>query len=590
LNIKAIARRTTWKFWMKLAVVAAAIFGIDYGIVSALGGTFDDAMNGIPSLLLTALMFVAQMIALMLANFMLFFGPFLGYAMMGLNVTEPGDATWDVKVSDVRGQKAAVGEMRKILNLIEKGKQFVLKGGTREKGVLMAGPPGTGKTMLAKAIASELRMPILATSGAGFAGMFFGMDVLKVLIMSARAKRLAKKWGGCIVFIDELDAIGQRRNQGGQGAFGGMFMGGGSMALNMMLVVMDGLDSAGFVKKFLRKRINNILNALFIPFQIKPLKPPTYNVFFMAATNRPEVLDEAITRPGRFGRRISFKIPDKAGRLDILDLYLSRIAHDSFFDDGDVRAEVASITEGFSPASIQQALNMALMYALEHEREEFTWPDLIEALASVQVGTVEPIEFHEDDALSVARHEMGHALALKLFVPHQMATRLSIRPRGDSLGHLQPADKREEFVRNKNKHSGFIKVALASTATERMFYSVNTSGVSGDLAAATQTATLMVSQWGMGDVLPKTPSGVEKLGETLIALPPDPNNPVRQLLGDERVRRGVARILGQNYLTVERAVKANREGLDRLARQLVIKKELVGHEIDDLFEQEKWNA
>src|SRR5207245_6232754 len=172
------------------------------------------------------------------ANCMLFFGAFFIYGRMGRPYVDPGEASYEVKIEDVRGQKSAVDEMRRILTLMEQGRNYVRAGGKRERGVLMVGPPGTGKTMLAKGIASTLHPPIIITSGAAFSGMFIGMDMVAVFMTVRAAKKKAKRWGGCTIFIDEFDALGQRRGgmggAGGAGGMGGMF-GGGQMGLNMLL-------------------------------------------------------------------------------------------------------------------------------------------------------------------------------------------------------------------------------------------------------------------------------------------------------------------------------------------------------------------
>jgi ATP-dependent Zn protease len=545
-------------------------------------------------------------VALLLANFGLFFGPFLLFAMQGMNTNEPGDASWQVKLSDVRGQKAAVEEMRKILHLIEQGNRFVQAGGLRERGILMVGPPGTGKTMLAKAIASSLELPIITTSGASFVQMFLGMDILKVLMLSRKAKSRARKWGGCAVFIDEFDTLGSRRAGmgGGGGGFFGGFMGGGLMALNMLLVVMDGLDNPGFFRRVTRKFVNGILDALFfVPQRIKlgkraislrlpPLKPPRYNIFFMGATNRPQVLDEAVTRPGRFGRQIIFKMPDFDDRKDIADLYFSRVRHDVRLDDTETRNEFARITKGYSPAMIQQALSVGLMYAFEHGREGVIWEDLREAMANIEAGLAEPITYTERETLAVARHEMGHAVANRFFLPDMKSVRLSIRKRGGALGHHQAVEAEESFLKFRSRLAGEVRWGLGSIAVERVFYGENTSGVSGDLANATRDAAFMVGMYGMGPDPRNDEDSLraQMIGYRLIAqgaglqAPQGDPNPVAAVLQNRDKARDVAQILGSAYVDCWRLMTKNKDAIDRLARVLVEKKELVGREIDELLD------
>ena len=601
-RILDISRSGSWRRVLWITAMTLAYFG-----VALLLFQMDPASAAlaIPGLIGSAAPIVLYVFFLLIAQFFLFFGPFLLYARIGLGATDPGDASWQVKLSDVRGQAAAVEEMKKILRLIEQGNKYVQAGGLRERGILLVGPPGTGKTMLAKAIASSLQLPIITTSGASFAGMFLGMDILKVLMMSRMAKRRAKKWGGCAVFIDEFDALGSRRSgMGGGGMMGGMFMGGGMMALNMLLVVMDGLDNPGMMRRFFRKLVNGFLDLLFlvpvrltlgkrvIPLRVPPLKPPRYNIFFMGATNRPQVLDEAVTRPGRFGRQIIFKMPDLEDRKDIAELYFTRVRHDKRLDEPEVREEFARITKGYSPAMIQQALSVALMYAFEHGREGFIWDDLREAMANIEAGLAEAISYTEKETLAVARHEVGHAVANRFFIPDMKSVRLSIRKRGGALGHHQAVEATDSFVRFRSRMAGEVRWGLGSIAVERVFYGENTSGVSGDLANATRDAALMVGVYGMGPDMRSDEDSLraQMIGHRLISQaafhsgPMGETDVVGQVMRDREKARDVAQILGIAYVDCWRLMLKNKEAIDRIARVLVEKKELVGKEIDELLD------
>jgi ATP-dependent Zn protease len=616
-----------------------------------------------------------QLPLLFFVNFAIFFGPFLFFAVRQIRGYEPGDASWGVKIDDVRGQAEAKEEITRVISLWQSGEEFEKAGGKRERGLLFLGAPGTGKTMISKAIATNFNCPFVTIPGSGFAGMFIGMDAITVQFLARKARKLAKKWGGqCIVFIDEIDAVGMRRQAlggapsgdeptsihdfcffGPNGAltptgdlviesrawrerlfaaraegvqtgyatfteratdrmrrfYPGFGMGGGmgGMALNQLLVVMDGIDEPPLMRKVLTNRFNTFLDAMFvIPRKIGPaslrFRPPRQRqeqIYFIGACNVPiTVLDPALIRPGRMGRHIWFRTPTKDDRLDILDLYLDKVDHEPDLDTERRRDELARITNGYSPSMIEQCCSMALTIAHSEGRRRFGWEDIVEAMTTVETGTAQNIEYIQEETRAVAIHEAGHAAAGHVYMEKDLlSTRLSIRKRGGSLGHYQSMEKDERFSHFRSFVMGRLIMTLGAMAAEQVFYGENSQGVSGDVFTATATAASMVGMWAMGpdpvtiDKLDVSEDAeevlkrLERIGTTIMNRStgggPFNENPLSSVLGDRDKRRSAAQILGQAYVTAYALMATNRGAIERIAETLIERKEMHGDEVVDLL-------
>src|ERR671931_1402777 len=691
-DVMARRRVFFWHFWAKVFYAFAFVILTVYVVNLLLHGFNDTSFLGtakdVPvwfwKHILTSTTFWTQVAILplfFLINFAILFGPLMMMGVSQIRGFEPGDAEWGVKLEDVRGQDEAKAEVSRVVSLWQSGEAFEEAGGKRERGLLFLGAPGTGKTMLAKAIATGFNCPFVSMPGSGFQQTFMGMDAVVVRWLARKAKKLARKWGGqCIVFIDEIDAVGSRRGTLGgaapvmsprplsfhdlcffgpngaltasedlilesrawrerifaqrepgearrgivnQGVFPGMFGGGGGLALNQLLVVMDGIDNPPFFRRMVTNRLNTLLDALYVvPRRIRRVslrlphtKPGSSQIYFIGATNVPmDSLDPALTRPGRMGRHVWFRTPAKHDRQDIFDLYLAKVAHEDDLDTDKRRDELARVTNGYSPAMIEQVCSMALTIAHHDGRLAFGWDDIVEAMTTVESGTAIGTEYVPEETKAVAIHEAGHAAAAHVFLKGAESTRLSIKRRGAGLGHHQAREKEERFSSWRSEEVAQLVWALGAMAAERVFYGENSTGVGGDVQSATARAAWMVGACGMapepiqlngasnGDVTKKTleerreavSERFEQIGTQIMNRTGDGgplgHDPLSGVLNDRDKRSLAAQLLGHAYVSAHALIAQNKAAVEKIADTLAERRELFGDELVEILEAAKLKA
>jgi cell division protease FtsH len=488
----------------------------------------------------------------------------------------------EVDLEDVRGLDAQVDEVIRSLNVFLGYSTFRDRlGGNPRRGILFEGPPGTGKTYLARAMARQAGVPFLFVSAPAFQSMWFGMTGARIRSFFKALRKAARREGGAIGFIEEIDAIGSDRGGSPPPAAGADGRKGLSVAnmmspstggmVNELLIQMQSFDQPPWLTK-IRDRFAEWING-YLPAgrRLRTRRPQYHNILVIAATNRADTLDPALLRPGRFDRRLFFDLPTKKGRRDLIDYFLDRKSHEADLDQDEIRERLAHDTLGYTPVMIEHLLDEALLVALKGGRDAMRASDVYEAKLAEEIGLAQPTSYTDEERRSIATHEAGHATVAYFLGTGRRLEVLSIIKRRQSLGLLAHADLEERFTKSRSELEAQLAIALAGMASEELFLGESGTGPAADLAAATEVAALMVGALGMTGSL----ASFDAVSEG----PVNARNLVAKVLGDSVGKGRVEYLLADQKRRAVKVLEENRDVVDALRRALMERDELVGEEI-----------
>ncbi|MGH9115343.1 MAG: AAA family ATPase, partial [Acidimicrobiales bacterium] len=477
----------------------------------------------------------------------------------------------DVRLADVKGAGVVVEEVVKTLNLFLAYRTFREQmGGTPRRAVLFEGPPGTGKTYLAKAMAAEAGVPFLFVSSSAFQSMYYGQTNRKIRAYFKALRAHARREGGAIGFIEEIDAIGATR--GGLGSGGGRE--GIAGVVNELLIQLQSFDQPPGATRMWGMLADG-LNRWLPPHRRirKPVAPPA-NILVIGATNRAGDLDPALLRPGRFDRTLTVDLPSRAGRREIIDYYLARKAHGSDLDQTSLRDTLAATTFGYSPVMLEHLLDEALVWALRRGATALSWGDIQKAKMTEELGLAQPVAYAERERVTIATHEAGHATVAWLAAPERTLEVLSIIKRRSALGLLAHSEAEERWTHTRSEIESLILVSMGGIVAEELFFGETSSGVAGDLQAATEAAAQMVGSFGMAGSLISL-EAIKSAGGA---------NIVHKVLADDTCRARVDSILDDARDRVRDLLGERPYLVEALRDALLAREELIGLEISGVLE------
>jgi cell division protease FtsH len=483
-------------------------------------------------------------------------------------------------LTEVRGLDGQVEEVLRTLDVFLGYATFREQlGGNPRRGLLFEGPPGTGKTYLAKAMAKQAGVPFLYVSAPAFQSMWFGMTSTKIRSFFRQLRKAARKQGGAIGFIEEIDAIGLTR--GGLNAsppadprrtVSHMIGGSGTAGMvNELLIQLQSFDQPPLRQRVRGRAVEWVNSFLPAGRGLRTGRPIYNNILVIAATNRADSLDPALLRPGRFDRRLYFDLPTKSGRRDLIDFFLDQKAHHPQLDEPEVRDRLAHDTLGYTPVMIEHLFDESLLVALRDGRRQMNVDDVYEAKLTEEIGLKQPVIYTDGERRSIATHEAGHATAAYFLGKGRRLEMLSIIKRRESLGLLAHGDIEERFTRSRSELEAQLAISLAGLASEEVFLGETGTGPASDLAHATEIAAAMVGAFGMAGSLVSY--------EAMAEGPINASNLAAKVLGDPDGKQRVEDILEQQKQRVTALLTENSDVLDALRDALMERDELVGEAI-----------
>jgi ATP-dependent Zn protease len=476
-----------------------------------------------------------------------------------------------VGMDDVRGAGIIKEEVVRTLDLFLAYKTFRdTMGGTPRRAILFEGPPGTGKTYMAKAMAREAGVPFLFVSSSAFQSMYYGQTNRKIRSYFRALRSAARKEGGAIGFIEEIDAIGGSRSGMGSSTQ----REGISGVVNELLIQLQSFDEPTRVDRVRGWFIDFVNRYLPAEKQLRKPEPAAANVLVVGATNRAADLDPALLRPGRFDRSVYFGLPGRSDRRDIIDFYLSRKSHVPELDDPERRDTLAAMTAGYSPVMIEHLFDEALVWALRRGGDALDWHDLQQAKLTEEIGLKQPVEYTPEERRTIATHEAGHATVAHVVGKDRTLEVLSIVKRRDALGLLAHSDREERFTNTRTELLARIQIAMGGLVAEELAFGEHGTGPGSDLQYATTLAAQMVGSLGMADSLISFEAAAYAGAGNMVA----------KVLGDETSRGRVEEILAECKAEAERILRAHGHVADALRDALLLREELVGEEILEVIQ------